>query len=105
MNVGFDRIDPNDAALCLELGRRAAKIVRDIKQRTKNDAMLDPDALLIAMDFACAHLRRDLKLMQLLYTSDLEFTAEFVAITKACRNRVDDQFPNGVHLTYASKSD
>lgn len=97
----FERLTPDEAGKCMLLGQRAAQMVIDWKKRFMLDHLLDPDALLCSMDFALAHLRRRLKLDQLLMTNDLEFFAEYVAIAKACRKRLDHNFPSGVHLRYA----
>ncbi len=99
--MGFERLTPPEAALCMELGRRAAKLVREYKRLHRREDLLDPDALLIAMDFALAHLHRTLMLHALQTCSNEDFMSDFVNITIGARTRLDDTFPRGVHLRYA----
>ncbi len=99
--MGFERLTPPEAVRCMELGRRAAKLVHEYKRMHKREDLLDPDALLIAMDFALAHLHRTLMLNALMTCSNADFMVDFVNITIGARTRLDDTFPRGIHLRYA----
>jgi hypothetical protein len=105
MQQRLTTLTPDDMQKLLACAKRAAAYVRDLKQRSpRGHLLLDPDIFLIAMDFACAHVNRRLKLTQLLLTSDPEFIAEFATITE-CMSKNDNRacmhFPADVHLSYA----
>jgi hypothetical protein len=99
----FSRINPDDMKTLRRVAERAVLTVSQyLQQRPGGELFEVPDLMLTMMDFAIAHVFRELKLGQLLLTSDAEFICEYVLITKAV-NRVAPFFPSDVRLAYASK--
>ena len=97
--IRFDLISPDDMRLIWQCADRAYQYVADYKRRNQREAMLDPDKHLIAMDFATVHLARPLSLYQLLMSNDLDFVADFVAITKHL-DRSCGRIPDTVYLRF-----
>lgn len=101
-SIDFSVINRDDHRLLSAIADRAVALARDFKVRNKRDDLIDPEHKLIMVDLCVVHIRRELALLQLLMTSDLEFGAELFSIMRHI-NRVDCTFPADVHLRYAKK--
>lgn len=97
--IPYDRINPADMVLIGQCAQRAFEWMWDFKRRSQRDDLIDPDKMLIAMDIALAHLHKNLKLYQWLLSSDFDFVAELVLITKNV-DRACGTFPAGVKLAF-----
>lgn len=102
--IPFERINADDWRLIGECARRAYAWMWDYKLRSKRDDLMDPDLQLIAMDIAVAHLNKNLKLYQWLLSSDFDFIAELVLITKHV-DRTCGFFPSAVKLAFEQSGD
>ena len=67
------------------------------------ETLLEPDRIVIAMDIACAHIRRGMDLHAFLQSDDLSFIGEVVTIQNNIQ-RVDGMLPGFVPLRFARKS-
>lgn len=108
VRIPWHRLSPADISLCYRLAVRASKMVLDIKRQDRHADMMDPDPMLIHMDFCLVHLCRDLRLHALLMTNDLEFMEEFAQICRVTMHpnstvRIDGKFPADVRLLYANR--
>ena len=102
--IPYDRINAEDMRLIGACAQRAFDWMWDFKRRSMRDDLIDPDKMLIAMDISLAHLHKNLKLYQWLLSSDFDFVADLVAITKHV-DRACGTFPAGVRLAFEGSGD
>lgn len=74
----YAQITPDQVRIIRALAERASRIIGQIAREKRNDAaLLDPDPLLLQMDFATTHIAvGGLRLLDWLHADDLTFADE-----------------------------
>ena len=100
--VDLSQIPPPEVILIQALAERASKIIGQLARERRNDAaLLDPDPLLLQMDFAVTHCLLRLRLHDWLTTDDLTFADELGKML-AGLNRTLCIFNNAFRLRFAA---
>lgn len=102
--VDFSRIPPHEVTMIRALAARASKIIGDFAREKRNDAaLLDPDPLLLELDFATTHVLLRLKLHDWMMSDDLTFADELGKMLAGI-NRPLCIFNNAYKLRFAATS-
>lgn len=96
------QISPVEQHWARVIAERISAMVRDWKQRSGEDGMLDPDSMQIEMDIIVVHRFRKLRLQEFAQASILEVWSDFVTIEKYINRRLAT-FPADVRLRFASQ--
>lgn len=97
--IQFDKLTPYELQLCVAIGQRAARAIRDLMKARKG-VDIEPDPILCACDVATVHLTRPLQLLSFLQSNDLDFVSEIISIQTNIQ-RACGMFPVFVHLRFA----
>lgn len=78
LTLDYSQITPDQMRIIGALGDRASRIIGQYAREKRNDAsLLDPDPMLLRMDFATTHIAvGGLRLLDWLHADDLTFADE-----------------------------